>query len=54
MQNLHVRKKSHMADFWKKIKNYRIHCCVAHIIQTNPLFELFEFLDAQKKGFGAR
>ena len=52
MQNLQVRKKSHMAYF-RKNKNYRIHCCVAHIIKKT-LFELFELLDAQNMCFGAR
>ena len=51
MQNLHVRKKSHMAYFWKKnnkLSHALLRC--AHY-QTNPLFEL---LDAQNMCFGAR
>ena len=47
MQNLHVHKKSHIACFGNKVKNYNQHCFVAHIFKKT-LFELFEFLDGQK------
>ena len=40
-----------MAHFGKKVKNYRQHCFVAHIFKKNPLFELFQLLDAQENRF---